>query len=122
MKLGLWEILSRLFGLMKVWLPIFYILGAAFIWWDFARTNPDGLANIWIVLYTFPIAIVASVLLRGEFPYVSGHYDEAHALYFWPSVVVLAVALFLIFHGLQKITQAQVAGGAQKMRDTELNR
>src|SRR3979409_2305223 len=95
--------LSRLFRLMKFIVPALYIAGAMVIWLAFYRTNPDGLANIWIAIYTFPIFIIGTFLLGGEFPYVPGRYYEAHALYFWPSVALLALALFFIFHALQKI-------------------
>jgi hypothetical protein len=95
--------LSRLLMVMKFIVPALYIAGAIVIWLDFSRSNPDGLANIWIAIYTFPIAIIGTFLLQGEFPYVPGRYYEAHALYFWPSVALLALALFFIFHALQKI-------------------
>ncbi|WEX87696.1 hypothetical protein PZN02_000117 [Sinorhizobium garamanticum] len=95
--------LSRLLMMMKFIAPALYIVGAIVIWLDFLRSNPDGLANIWIAIYTFPIVIIGTFLLQGEFPYVPGRYYEAHAFYFWPSVALLALALFLIFHALQKI-------------------
>jgi hypothetical protein len=106
--------LSRLFKVMKFIVPALYIAGAMVIWLAFSRTNPDGLANIWIAIYTFPIVIIGTFLLRGEFPYVPGRYYEAHALYFWPSVAFLALALFFIFHALQKIAQPAVPVDAQK--------
>ena len=107
--------LSRLLRVMKFIVPALYIAGAIAIWLDFSRSNPDGLANLWIVLYTFPIVIIGTFLLRGEFPYVPGRYYEAHALYFWPSVALLALALFFIFHALQKIAQPAVPVDAQKV-------
>jgi hypothetical protein len=108
--------LSRLLRVMKFIVPTLYIAGAMFIWLDFSRSNPDGLANIWIAIYTFPIAAIGTFLLRGEFPYVPGRYYEAHALYFWPSVALLALALFFIFHALQKIARPAVPVDAQKSR------
>ncbi len=90
-------------GKLKLVLPAMYLAGAAVIWFYFASANPDGLANIWIVLYTFPIVAVGTYLLDLQFPYVPGTYYTAHALYFWPSVIVLALFLFLILHGLQKL-------------------
>src|SRR4030088_3706135 len=105
--------LSRLLMVMKFIVPALYIAGAMLIWLDFSRSNPDGLANIWIAIYTFPMVIIGTFLLRGEFPYVPGRYYEAHALYFWPSVVLLTLALFLIFHALQKIAQPAVPVDAQ---------
>src|SRR3979411_575128 len=106
--------LSRLFREMKFILPPLYIAGAMVIWLAFSRTNPDGLANIWIAIYTFPMVIIGTLLLRGEFPYVPGRYYEAHALYFWPSVVLLALALFFIFHALQKIAHPAAPMDAHK--------
>jgi hypothetical protein len=106
--------LSRLFGVMKLVVPALYVLGAMGVWLAFARSNPDGLANIWIAIYTFPTFIVGTFLLRGEFPYMPGRYLEAHALYFWPSIALLALALFLVFLALQKIAQpAAPADGRQ---------
>jgi hypothetical protein len=106
--------LSRLLRVMKFIVPALYIAGAMLIWLDFSRSNPDGLANIWVAIYTFPIVIIGTFLLRGEFPYAPGRYHEAHALYFWPSVALLALSLFLIFHALQKIAQPAVPVDAQK--------
>lgn len=97
--------LFRLLGVMKFIVPALYISGAVLIWLAFSRSNPDGLANLWIAIYTFPMVMVGTFLLGGEFPYVPGRYYEAHALYFWPSVALLALALFFIFHALQKIAQ-----------------
>jgi len=97
--------LSRLLGVIKFIVPALYIAGAVLVWLDFSRANPDGLANLWIAIYTFPVFMVGTFLLGGEFPYAPGRYHEAHALYFWPSVALLALALFFIFHALQKIAQ-----------------
>jgi hypothetical protein len=97
--------LSRLFGAMKFVVPALYVAGAIPIWLDFSRMNPDGLANIWLAIYTLPIGVIGSLVLRGEFPYVPGRYYEAHALYFWPSVALLALASFFIFRSFQRIAQ-----------------
>jgi hypothetical protein len=106
--------LSRLLRAMKFVVPALYIAGAIVIWLDFSGSNPDGLANIWISIYTFPIFIIGTFLLQGEFPYMPGRYYEAHALYFWPSVALLALALFFIFHAMQRIVQPAVPMDAQK--------
>jgi hypothetical protein len=90
---------------MKFLAPALYVVGAVFIWLDFSSANPDGLANIGIAIYTFPVVIVGTFVLRGEFPYAQGRYYEAHAFYFWPSVALLALVLFFMFYVLQKITQ-----------------
>jgi hypothetical protein len=95
--------LFRLFGAMKLVVPALYVVGAMGLWLKFARTNPDGLANIWLVVYTLPVFVSARFLLQREFPFVPGRYYEAHALYFWPSVTLLAFAFFLLFRALQRI-------------------
>lgn len=99
---------------MEFLVPAVYIAGAMVIWLAFSRSNPDGLANIWIAIYTFPNVIIGTFLLRGEFPYVPSRYYEAHALYFWPSVALLAFALFFIFYALRKIAQPAVPADVQK--------
>jgi len=71
-------------------------------WVSFAQSNPDGLGNIWLVFYTFPIVIIGMFILHLQFPYVYGGYYEAHTLYFWLSVAFLALVLFFVFHGLQQ--------------------
>lgn len=101
--------LFRLFGLLKFLLPIVYIVGAVIVWLQFSQSNPDGLANLGIVIYTFPIVAIGTFLFHLDFPYVPGGYYEAHALYFLPSVTVLAVVLFSIFHGLQRLVRPSLA-------------
>src|SRR4030081_1133759 len=108
--------LSRLLMVMKFIVPALYIAGAIVIWLDFSRSNPDGLANIWIAIYTFPMVIIGTFLLRGEFPYVPGRYYEAHALYFWPNVALLALSLFLIFPCLAKNRPPRRSSGRAKGR------
>ena len=108
------NLLFKLFGALKCLVPLLYLMGAAMIWLVFARTNPDGLANIWIVVYTLPIFLVGTFVLGLEFPYLPGGYYQAHALYFWPSVVFLAALLFLVFHGLQKMVGPRRAFQAKK--------
>jgi hypothetical protein len=95
--------LFKLFGIAKFLLPLLYLAGAMFIWVVFVNSNPDGLANIWIAIYTFPIFMIGTLLLHQEFPYMPGGYYQAHAQYFWPSVILLAVVMFLIFNGLQNL-------------------
>ncbi len=104
----------KLFRVLKFVVPGLYIMGAVFVWLGFSKAHPDGLANIGIAVYTLPIAMAGIFLFRGEFPFAPGRYYEAHALYFWPSVAVLALALFFIFHALQKIVQPNRPADAQK--------
>jgi hypothetical protein len=94
---------------MKFMVPALYVAGAVAVWLDFAAAGPDGLANVWIAVYTFPVFLVGTFLLGGDFPYAPGRYYEAHALYFWPSVAGLALALFFGVLALQKVTRSIAA-------------
>ena len=97
--------MNRILGKLKLIIPALYILGAIPIWFVFSQTNPDGLANLGLVFYTFPIVLLGTFLFHLEFPYITGSYYAVHAVYFCILVTFLAVLLFLIFHGLQKITK-----------------
>jgi len=101
--------LNRILGKLKVIVPVLYILGAIPIWLEFSKINPDGLANLGLALYTFPMVIIGTFILHLEFPYFSGSYYVAHALFFCFSVVFLAVLLFLIFHGLQSMAKPNLS-------------
>jgi hypothetical protein len=74
--------LLKLFGAMKLVVPALYVVGAIGLWLKFVRTNPDGLANVWLVVYTLPVFVSARFLLQRECPFAPGRYDEADALYF----------------------------------------
>jgi hypothetical protein len=98
--------LNKILGKLKLIVPALYMLGAIPVWFVFSKSNPDGLANLGLVFYTYPIIAIGTFILNLEFPYFPGNYYVAHALYFLFSVVFLAVILFLIFHGLQKFTKS----------------
>lgn len=92
-------ILSKL----KYLAPVVYIIGAAFVWRDFARLPPDGLANLGLVLYTLPVVLVAMAAGRNDFPYLhAGEYYQRNASYFAVSVALLAAVCFLILFGMEK--------------------
>jgi hypothetical protein len=96
---------NQILGKAKLILPAHYILGAVPVWFAFSQANPDGLANLWLVIYTFPVVAIGSFFLKLRFPYVPGGYYEAYALYFCVSVIFSAASQFLVCQGLQKITK-----------------
>ena len=82
-------------------LPGLYLLLAAYVWFDFTRINPDGLANVGLMLVTLPVtllgltlgAIVGAdkfVLLPGGYGYIGDH-----ALYFVPAAALTAALIWL---------------------------
>ena len=80
---------------LSIALPALYFLGGIGVWIDFMRTNPDGLANIGLLLYVFPVTIagLASGRLIGAtaFPLIASSlgYWTAHALFFFPSLLAV---------------------------------
>lgn len=91
----------RFFGLMRFLAPILYIVGAVLVWLDFSRTNPDGLANLGLIVYTLPIAVPIAMVFGDVIESFPGGYLSTHALYSWPSVALLASSIFGLFHFLQ---------------------
>lgn len=86
---------------MRFLAPILYIVGAVLVWLDFSHTNPDGLANLGLFVYTLPIAVPMVLVFGDVVASLPGGYIAAHALYFWPSVALLASSIFGLFHFLQ---------------------
>jgi hypothetical protein len=92
-----------------------YLAFAAYAWWDFTRTNHDGLANLCLFMVTAPVALVDVILTgsgrSGLLP--SGHgYLADHALYYGPAVAVTALLVWLVARGLVRaIRRRKPAGG-----------
>ena len=89
-------------------LPGLYVLLAAYVWFDFSRTNPDGLANIGLMLVTLPVTLLglglgaiigadSFVLLPDGFGYIGDH-----ALYFVPAAAATAALLWLIGRAIDR--------------------
>lgn len=92
--------------------PCLYLAGAVVVWLDFVSAEPDGLANLGLVIYTIPIVIVGTYCMRGQFPYVAGDYFEAHAWYFWSSSLILTCLLFVLLHFVKRLANARAASDA----------
>ena len=83
------------------WLvPIAYALGAVPICVNFAAAPPDGLANIWLLIYTFPVVALCTFGFGMEFPYFVGSYYLAHTVYFVTVVALLSLCMFFGFRWL----------------------
>lgn len=79
-----------------------YLIFAVYVWIDFINTARDGLANLGLVLATYPVAAmgVALTWALGQadivlIPSGLGYYT-AHAIYFWPSALVTAYLLYVV--------------------------
>jgi ABC-type molybdate transport system permease subunit len=82
--------------------PALFLAFALYAWIDFTHTAHDNLANLGLMLVTLPITAVGLLLTwaLGQTGFVlipSGMgYDTAHAIYFWPSALVIAALLYNI--------------------------
>lgn len=86
-----------------------YLAGGLAVWISFARTNPDGLANVGLVLYVFPISLLGLALGwltgRTEFlliPDRFGYYGD-HAVFFFPSLFVVAALIACVVTLVQRL-------------------
>jgi hypothetical protein len=86
---------------LKFVLPGAYLALAVYAWIDSLRRPKDGLANVGLMLVTLPVTLLgflltwATGLSRGFVLLPSGlGYYTSHALYFWPSVALIAALLY----------------------------
>ena len=93
--------------MLKIVLPALYLALALYAWLDFVRAPPDGLANVGLMLVTFPVTLLGLLLTEltggGSFalmPTRFGYYGN-HALYYWPSVGLTALLLYLVGRALR---------------------
>jgi hypothetical protein len=82
---------------------------ALYVWIDLTRTAHDGFANLGLMLATLPVTAVGlfltSALGRTGFvlvPSGMGYYT-AHAVYFWPSALLLAALLYGFCSALSRL-------------------
>lgn len=81
-----------------------YLLGAVWVLVAFLRAPPDGLANIWTVIWTAPIAAIGVFLERWTgigYPFTPSRfgYYGGHTLYFILAVSLLAAILYRMIAG-----------------------
>ncbi len=93
---------------LKFILPALYLGLALYVWIDFMRLPPDGLANLGLMIVTFPITILGLLLTWAlgarEFVLLPSSFDyyTDHALYYWPSVSVVAALLYWVVAALSQ--------------------
>jgi hypothetical protein len=86
--------------------PAAYMAFAVYVWIDFTSTAQDGLANLGLLLATYPMAAlgVALTWALGQTGFVlipSGMgYYTAHAIYFWPSALITAYLIYVLCSAL----------------------
>ena len=76
-----------------------YVVGGIGVWIEFTRTNPDGLANVGLILYVFPISLsvfgISYLTGRAEFfllPDRFGYFLD-HAIFFFPSLFLIGAVI-----------------------------
>ena len=93
--------------------PALYLAFALYAWIDFTRTAHDGLANLGLMVVTLPVTALGLLLTwalgRTGFvliPSGLGYYT-AHAIYFWPSALVIAALLYAICSWFSRLVAAR---------------
>lgn len=89
--------------------PALYLALALYTWIDFTRTAHDGLANLGLMLVTLPVTAVGLLLTwaLGKTGFVlipngMGYYT-AHAVYFWPSALLIAALLYGLYSWFNRL-------------------
>ena len=86
----------------------FYLLLAIYVWFDFTQTNPDGLANIGLMLVTLPVALAGLLLswLAGSSSFIllptGASYLAAHAIYYVPAAALTALLVWWIGRAIDR--------------------
>jgi hypothetical protein len=89
-------------------LPAAYLALAAGVWIDFVNTNPDGLANLGLMLVVFPVTVAGLFIgwLAGQESFVLpdglGYFGD-HALFYAPGVALIALALWFVGRWIDRI-------------------
>ena len=84
------------------------MVGGIAVWISFVNTNPDGLANIGLVFYVAPISLLGIMAAwltgGGEFPFIPTGlgYLSSHAVFFFPSLIIIAVAIYSVLNRRKK--------------------
>jgi hypothetical protein len=93
-----------------------YLAVGLLVWISFMRTNPDGLANIGLVLYVFPVTLIGLAIGRQAgspgfilIPQGLGYWT-AHAVFFFPSLIAVAALIY----GLLKVAARLVRRAGHK--------
>ena len=90
-------------------LPTIYFLIAAGIWLNFMSLPPDGLASLGLMLVVLPVTLLDLALRRADAPGASIFipdglsYYPAHAIFYGTSVACLAVVLWLLGLGIDRL-------------------
>lgn len=83
-----------------------YLVVAALVLATFLMAPPDGLANIWVAIWTLPVTLLGLGLLYYpfgiEFPFVPsggmlGYYGS-HVAYFIPAALLLAWLIYRLIN------------------------
>ncbi len=93
----------------RIIVPAAYLVIAAAVVVDFMRLPPDGLASAGLMLVVLPVTLLDLALRRSDAPgrsvFIPEHlsYYPAHAVFFWTSVACIALVLWLIGLGIDRL-------------------
>ena len=89
-------------------LPGLYLALAVYTWFEFTRTNPDGLANVGLFVVTLPVTLiflaVGAAAGRSSMWLPQGHgYIGDHLLYYVPAVIFTSLIVWLIGRAIDRL-------------------
>ncbi len=93
----------------RILLPAVYLAIATAMWVNFMSLPPDGLASLGLMLVVLPVTLLDLALRRSDAPgksvFIPEHlsYYPAHAVFFWTSVACIALVLWLIGLGIDRL-------------------
>ena len=93
----------------RILLPAVYLVIAAAVWVDFMRLPPDGLASAGLMLVVLPVTLLDIALRRSDAPGISVFipdglsYYPAHAVFFGTSAACIALVLWLLGRGIDRL-------------------
>jgi hypothetical protein len=93
----------------RIILPAAYLALATSVWIDFVNTNADGLANLGLMLVVLPVTAAGLFIgwLADQESFILlpdglGYFGD-HALFYVPSVAFIALTLWLLGRGIDRI-------------------
>lgn len=82
-----------------------YLASAVWVLVAFLRAPPDGLANIWTIVWTVPISLLGAALEPWTgigYPFLPSRYFgyyAGHTVYFVTAVTVIALVVYRVIAG-----------------------
>ena len=98
----------------KYIIPSIYLVIGILVWLQFLGSPPDGLANIGIVLYVFPMTMLGFLIFGKTLPFFSGSYYVSQSKFFFISLITITALIYFICSLISKIASRTTNDGKKK--------